>query len=119
MIDHHFLSRVMCGTGPYCLWTARRTIDAEGTPTKELADRKQTFYQDLPDLLTAAAGAFANDREVYFAMASFKDTGSREASNIQGLKCFFFDLDCRPGKEYSSKVEALQALRNFCTRNAT
>ena len=118
MIDHHFLSRVMCGTGPYCLWTARRTIDAEGTPTKELADRKQTFYQDLPDLLTAAAGAFANDREVYFAMASFKDTGSREASNIQGLKCFFFDLDCRPGKEYSSKVEALQALRNFCTRNA-
>jgi hypothetical protein len=118
MIDPHFLSRIMCGDGPYCLWTARRAVDADGKPTKELVDRRQTFYDDLPDLMAAGAGAFANDREVYFAMASFKDSSTREAANVRALKCFFFDLDCRPGKEYSDKVEALQALRNFCTRNA-
>ena len=89
----------MCGDGPYCLWTARRAVNSDGTPTKDLVDRRQSFYDDLPDLAAAAAGAFANDREVYFAMASFKDASTREAANVRALKCFFFDLDCRPGKE--------------------
>lgn len=118
MIDLQFLNRVMCADGPYCLWTARRKLDADDAPTKELVDRKQEFYDDLPALVSAAARHLHNEREVYFAMASFKSDSTREAANVQALKCFFFDLDCRPGKEYPNKVEAINALRNFCTRNA-
>lgn len=117
MINHQFLDRIMCDVGPYCLWTARRKM-ANGAPTKELVDRKQEFYADLPALISDASVHLADDREVYFAMASFKTEGTRETANIRGLKCFFFDLDCRPGKEYSDKKSAIDALRNFCTRNA-
>lgn len=118
MINHQFLDRIMCDTGPYCLWTARRKLDATGLPTKELVGRAQEFYDDVPALIASAAAHLANNREVYFAMGSFKDSTTREAANVRGLKCFFFDLDCRPGKEYDNKSDALNALRNFCTRNA-
>lgn len=118
MIDHKFLDRIMCDTGPYCLWTARRDIADDGTPTKTLVDRRQEFFDDLSTLVADATAHLAWDREVYFAMASFKDSGTREAANVRALKCFFFDLDCRPGKEYGNKSDAINALRNFCTRNA-
>lgn len=117
MIDHQFLQRIMCDTGVYCLWTARRKVE-DGTPTKELVDRKQEFHSDLSALVSAASVHLANEREVYFAMASFKTNSTREAANVRAVKCFFFDLDCRPGKEYASKSDAINALRNFCTRNA-
>lgn len=117
MIDHKFLDRIMCDTGPYCLWTASRKKDADGAPTKELGSRKQEFYDDVPALISAASVHLSNDREVYFAMASFKTDDTREAANVRGLKCFFFDLDCRPGKEYDNKSDALNSLRKFCTDN--
>lgn len=118
MIDYQFLNRIMCESGPYCLWTARRKLDDDGVPTKELVDRKQDFYDDLSAMVSAASVHLSKDREVYFAMASFKSASTREAANVRAVKCFFFDLDCRPGKEYDSKVDAINALRNFCTRNA-
>jgi len=118
MIDHTFLDRILCDRGPYCLWTASRKVGPDGEPTKDLVSRKQEFYDTLPALRAAADLHLANDREVYVAMASFQTAESRDAANVRGLKCFFFDLDCRPGKEYATKLDALNALRNFCTRNA-
>lgn len=118
MIDQQFLDRILCESGPYCLWTARRVMDDAGRPTKELSSRRQEFFDDVPALMARAYKHLSDDREVYFAMASFKDGSAREAENVAALKCFFFDLDCRPGKEYDNKTDAINALRDFCMRNA-
>ena len=117
MISHAFFNRIMCDTGVYCLWTARRVTDDDGIPTKELAERRQHFYADVPALMAAAATYLASGCEVFFAMAAFNDASDRTTGNIRALKCFFFDLDCRPGKEYADKGDAISALQNFCTRN--
>lgn len=108
MINTEFLNSVLCSEGPYCLFLLKRDTEK----------RFQKFYDDVQSLVRGAGEYDDAGYDVYYAMASFKDASSREADNARALKCFYFDLDCRPGKEYSSQTEALEALQNFCMRTA-
>ena len=53
-------------------------------------------------------------REVYFGVASYKDsTQPKEARNVLGKKSFYLDLDVEKNNGYSNKTEALIALDKF------
>ena len=76
--------------------------------------RKQHVFVDKVSDLEPTIKAF-NDAEydTYFALASFKEAGSRTAANAQFLKSAFMDIDCGTGKDYATKQEAATALDKF------
>lgn len=99
-----FLTSVLPKEGTHCVFATNK---AKGKVV-------QKFYSTV-DAVVCSAGDF--DREgfdVYFALATFDQAGSREASNVKHIKSFFLDLDCGPTKEYESQSAALKDLRSFC-----
>lgn len=59
----------------------------------------------------------ASGREVYFGVASYRDsTKPKDVHNIEGKCAFYLDLDCGKADGYSTKKEAHQALTEFCTK---
>jgi hypothetical protein len=97
-----FLSSILGDDGAYCLFFI--------TPAKK---RVQKFYPTIERLVAASQEAAATDADVYFALATFKDTSSREADNALQLRSLFLDMDCGPAKDYPSQSDAVQALREF------
>ena len=73
--------------------------------------RKHTFVEDLTDSRPKIKRWLSENRDVYFALATFKEKGSREASNSLFLRSIFIDMD-----GYASKKEAVTALSKFLSK---
>lgn len=101
-----FLQAVLGDTGHYCLFAAKTSQ----------SKRVQKFYGDLGSLEQEAIALDNNGYDVYFALATFAEAGSRKATNARYMRSFFLDIDCGVSKDYPSKAEALTALQGFCTR---
>lgn len=81
-------------------------------------------YATIEDLADAALVADDQERAVYFACASYKEVSyidkdgkkrQRTQENVQAIKAFWLDIDCREGKDYATTREALAALRDLTT----
>lgn len=96
-----FMAAVLPYKGPYC---------AVELSTK----RKEHVYADDIEALGDAVKRF-NDKEydTFFALASFKEPGSREATNAKSMRSIFLDIDCGGAKQYKTKSEAGAALMQF------
>lgn len=88
----------------YCVW-ANRIVDGR---------KVQKFYPDIDALIHAAHSLDSEGYDAYFALGTFDEAGSREATHVQQLKAFFLDLDCGAAKEYETQTDAVAALRRFC-----
>jgi len=104
MDAHDFLTAVLPSTGIYCVCELT-------TP------RKRHYFVDTLEAAATNAESFAaSGFNTYFALASFKQKGSRGADNAQLMRSFFIDIDIDPdggeGK-YTSKREAITALDTF------
>ena len=87
------------GDGYYCA--------AGFTKTK----KEHKYEQSLENLL-APIGAWHNKKQdCYFALATFAEAGSREATNATHLRSLFIDMD-----GYASKKEAAAALNEFLAK---
>lgn len=56
-------------------------------------------------------------RDTYFALASFKEKGSRTQDNVLYLKSFWLDIDTqesKPAEPYANRKVAVQELVKFC-----
>lgn len=76
----------------------------------ELTTRKKehVYEENLEDLIPHIDGWNAKDCDIYFALGTFKEVGSREGINVQCLKSMYIDMD-----GYASKKEAATSLQNF------
>lgn len=99
-----FLESVLGDEGEYCVW-ANRISDGR---------KVQKFYPTIDALIHAAHNLDDDGYDAYFALGTFNEAGSREATNVRQLRAFFLDLDCGPTKDYATQADALKALRGFC-----
>ena len=99
-----FLDRVLSAEGHYCLFAANVAENK----------RVQRFFDTVGSLLDAAQFMDSDGYDVYFALATFKEEGSRKVDNVNKLQSFFLDLDCGPSKDYPNQSEAIAALKSFC-----
>lgn len=115
MQTQEFLTSVLSGEGFYCVFGARKETytDKEGVE-QEREKKIQKFYPTLDTVCEAADNLAQEGFNAYFGLATFKTGENRKAENAMQFKSFFLDLDCRPGKEFPSKQEAIAELRRFC-----
>lgn len=101
-----FLESVLGDQGKYCIFAVRKS------------DKKirQLFFADIKSAADAADEACLTDFDAYFALGTFDDGGRREARHVVQMRSFFLDLDCGEGKEFSTQVAAINALRSFCLK---
>jgi len=104
-----FLGTVLGGAGYYCVAGIEELHGEKRDP-----DIRQTFYTEIDDALGAANAYNAAGYNAYFALATFVESGSRRAANVQQMKSLFLDLDCGPNKDYPTQSDALVGLRGFC-----
>jgi len=103
-----FLKEALSDEGVYCVFAAR---------SKD-ARKVQKFYNSLEQVAAAAQELDAEGYDVYFALATFEEAGSRKVDNVKHLHSFFLDLDCGPSKDFATQEEAIKALRAFCTKHS-
>ena len=98
MQPNEFLALVLPseGQGHYC--------------TFELPSRQQTFFEDVSSLANTCELISLSGKNSFFAMAAFRNAGTRVATNAVAIRDLFFDIDCGAGKAYSTKSEAIAAL---------
>ena len=101
-----FLDTVLSSEGYYCLFSAK--------PSENKL--KQYFFESVNDLCVQADESNKQGYDVYFALATFEEKGSRKVDNIKNLRSFFLDLDCGEGKEFTSKEHAVKQLQTFCRK---
>ena len=107
-----FLRAVLAGEGQYCIVGLKK-----GDPRPAI----QSFTPNLQDTKTAIDAFVAERRDVYFALATFKDPNvpkPREQANVHLVKSLWVDLDCgetkaKEGKGYIDKETALLDLERF------
>lgn len=99
-----FLKEVLSRDGLYCIFASNSKADK----------RIQKFHNSIDQLVEDALDLDEKGFDVYYALATFNESGSRKVNNVKHIKSFFLDLDCGPSKDFSSKGEALTALRMFC-----
>ena len=58
----------------------------------------------------------AEGYDAYYALATFKEAGSRTVDNVKYLNSLFLDLDCGASKDYATQPDAIDALKHFCKR---
>jgi len=96
-----FLAAVLPSSGVFCA--------AEFNTNK-----KEHVFVDTLAELKAEADAFAvENRDVYFALAAFKDSGSRTGDNARVIKSLFIDIDIGDKKDYKTRADAKQAYAEF------
>ena len=72
---------------------------------------RQQFVETKDEVAERAADLVDQEVNAYFAVASFEEgSDKRTQDNAAWMKSFWLDLDCGPGKEYSSQDEAVSAL---------
>lgn len=97
-----FFNRILASTGQRCIC---------GKLPKGM---DQTFWSNNIQAEEKAQRLDANKRDVYVAVATFRDSSSRKAPNALAAKAHILDLDCGEGKPYATQGEAAQALKRFC-----
>ena len=106
METKEFLERALGEDGYYCIFASHATD----------GKRIQKFFDSIDVLLTTAEQLDSEGYDTYFALATFKDTSSRKATNVDTLKSFFLDIDCGPNKDYPDQMAAISALQGFCKK---
>lgn len=108
MTRTEFLGRVLASEGRVCIYT--------GKPYPQ--NRFFDSIQEADDYLTKCV---AENKDTYYGLATFgSHEDKRTADNALFLKSFFLDLDCgdedkvEKGTGYSTKDDAMLALRAFC-----
>ena len=103
-----FLSLVLPPKGYYCVMGL-----------KDGASPKQLFTETIENLSDLADALVHEQRNAYFALASFADDDEgRTNANALDLRSFFVDIDCGLGKPYADQTEGLTALKKF-TKDAS
>lgn len=74
----------------------------------ELTNKKHVYEENISDLEPHINKWHAEKRDVFYALATFKEAGNREGDNVQFLRSFFIDMD-----GYASKKDAAKALSAF------
>ena len=79
----------------------------------ELSSRKKqhVFVEDLEEIEPYVAQWSTQQRDIYFALATYGDGSSRTAQNARYMRSLFIDMD-----GYESKKSAAQALSGFLER---
>lgn len=115
MQTQEFLTSVLSGEGFYCVFGTRKETYTDKDGVEQEREKKiQKFYPTLDAVCEAADNLAQEGFNAYFGLATFKTGENRKAENAMQFKSFFLDLDCRPGKEFPSKQEAIAELRRFC-----
>ena len=98
-----FLAAVLPSSGVYCV--------AEFNTKK----KEHIFVNDIVDMEPAINKLLGEGRDVYFALANFKEADSREASNAKSMKALFMDIDliCKGKVMYETKKDAEIAFKTF------
>jgi hypothetical protein len=98
-----FLAAVLPSSGVYCV--------AEFNTKK----KEHIFVSTIADMEPAIDKLLGEGRDVYFALANFKNTDSREASNAKSMKALFMDIDliCKGKVMYETKKDAEIAFKTF------
>lgn len=100
-----FIDYVLAPTGYICIF---------GLTSDKSLPVVQKFFTTLEEAEETIALFAIEQRETYFACATFKDgNGKRNVKNIALLKSFFIDIDCGYNKPYENKKAGLQALSEF------
>ena len=100
-----FLQKILPSEGYYCI-----------VGLKDGENPKQSFHDDWVSIENEIEDLRQGDFNVYFACASFTESGKRTQDNAAYMKSFWLDLDCGEGKPYLSQANALEALLSFCQR---
>lgn len=82
---------------------------------------RSEFFDDRDELVKAGLAASRAGKNAYYAMASFKDTSARVQDNVNFIKAFWLDVDCKnkdPEKDYANKDEGITAIQAFCKKHA-
>ena len=93
MQPQEFLAAVLPSTGVYCI--------AELTSKK----KEHVFATNLGEFQHVVDTWVKNRHDVYFALATFKQEGSRTAKNAEFIRAAFLDMD-----GYETKRDAAEAL---------
>lgn len=106
-----FLARILPPQGDdwYCWCTPAPANDPKG---RRYIQRFTKYRAQIVD------GVHQNDeleKNTYYALASFKERGTRKQDNVAFLKAFWLDIDCGEakadaGQGYATKGQALTAL---------
>jgi len=78
--------------------------------------RKIKFFDSLDNAESICNSFLDEDRNVYFALGTFKDEKAKKPrgkDNVKFLKCIWLDIDSGNAKIYKTKDEALEALSTF------
>jgi hypothetical protein len=99
-----FLRHVLPSQG----WYVVTVIDKGQQP-------KQRSFDNVDQLATFASALSAKGHNVYYAVASFNENGTRKATAVASVKAFFLDIDCGEDtpKKYATKKDGLIALGQF------
>lgn len=98
-----FLAAVLPSSGVYCV--------AEFNTKK----KEHIFVSTIADMEPAINKLLGEQRDVYFALANFKEAGTRTADNAKSLKSLFMDIDIGPTKDYTDRKQAAEAFEKFMT----
>lgn len=101
MEQNDFLSAVLPTQGKYCTFTTKGKV------------RKNIFVDSLGALYDTNINLSNSGNQTYFALASFDDAGSREASHALFMRSLFIDMDCGEGKAFPTKRAAVEAFNAF------
>ena len=101
------MTQVLPTHGVFCISGFRRD--------KSLPPRERFFAQYSEDTAAYIEELETEERDVYYAAATFQDPDERRVvRNIHSLKAFFYDIDCNKGNgTYGSKQEAIADLLRF------
>ena len=100
-----FLRKVLSDDGYYC------SFASQGPRAED--KRTQIFHNTIDELVDTGNELNKDGYNIFYALGTFNEWGSRKATNIKNLKAFFFDVDCGPSKVYINQTEGLKALREF------
>jgi len=97
----------------------RHVLPSEGWYVVTVIDKgqqpKQRSFDTIDQLATFASALSARGHNVYYAVASFNDSGTRKAHAVSRIKSLFLDIDCGEdtSKKYATKKDGLLALGQF------
>lgn len=96
-----FLGRVLPDTGYY--------VATVINPDR----RAQKSYETIDALANAVIRIDIAGGNVYYAMSSFHEAGSRKQANVALTKALFIDVDCGDDKPFVDQREGAKALKSF------
>lgn len=95
-----------------------RVLPAEGAYVALVLNEgkrpQQKFFPDITTLGQFCAASSAAGDNVYYAVASYGDTGAgRKVTNIHQLQALFLDVDCGADKPFADWRDGLRAVGQF------